>query len=174
MRAPSLSRRSARPASLASVLCFGKNSVVALLRLAGVSAKLPFGENTVVQKDTLHLGWRADSFRLRFNPQVQSFEIFHDATGSADGYHWTRLAEPGLGPTSLDDGGNDLGAAQRGGAVSLYGFGDRMKVPVGQMALDNFILSSNGPSFIRVWAALPSRFAPWRVESLRSLIRGAA
>ena len=144
---------------------------MALLRLAGVSAKLPFGENTVVQKDTLHLGWRADSFRLRFNPQVQSFEIFHDATGSADGYHWTRLAEPGLGPTSLDDGGNDLGAAQRGGAVSLYGFGDRMKVPVGQMALDNFILSSTSfshqmaPALFGSGQLYPvaSRLGEWKV-----------
>ena len=75
----------------------------------GFCAELTSGEDTVVQKDTLDLGCRVGSLRLRFNPQVQSFEIFHDATGSADGYHWTRLAEPGLGPTSLDDGGNDWG-----------------------------------------------------------------
>ena len=144
---------------------------MALPRLAGVSAKLPFGENTVVQKDTLHLGWRADSLRLRFNPQVQSFEIFHDATGLADGYHWARLAEPGLGLTSLDDGGNDLGAAQRGGAVSLHGFGDRMKVPVGQMALDNFILSSTSfshqmaPALFGSGQLYPvvSRLGEWKV-----------
>lgn len=105
-------------------------------------------EVEVAMRETSVLTQKRGSLRIRFFPTTQVFEAYVDATGSGDGHQWSLL-----GSFSIDGGGgadgNDQWGLQQGAGfgVTLYGYSKGMTVTAGKMALDNFNLSSNGPTF---------------------------